>query len=147
MPESIKNSSDSGSSANLDNREETTLSEEVVISSAFPSISESAPDPELLDDDSEVESEERRTGDADKELAKSDTPAWLRHTVGEVSPNLRILCGAAVLISLLILILSWMSGPEGSKEVLHGLLDILKSSLGGIFGGAIVHKYRKPASS
>jgi hypothetical protein len=106
----------------------------------FKEIEAAAPDPGLLQGDEPGYQDEQREGQADKAIARSETPWWMRQLVGEVPREVRVGIFATVVMVALIIWLAWWSGPEAAKEVLKQVIDILKMVLGGIVGGHIVRR-------
>lgn len=110
----------------------------------FGAIGKAAPDPRDLPGNDVAYQEGVEEGYADKAVARSETPFILRHFVGEVPLQYRIAFGLVILLILTILALAYLSGPEGSKEALSYLLEILKVVAGGVAGGLAVNVRKGP---
>jgi hypothetical protein len=103
----------------------------------FNAISAASPDPALAPDHKDAYQQELIEGGIDKQIAKSETPGWMRHTFGEVAPEYRLPIGLFGMILVAIIVLSIVNV---GGTVVSQLLDLLKAVLGGVIGGAIVKR-------
>jgi hypothetical protein len=83
----------------------------------FTAISAASPDPALAPDHKEAYQEEIIEGRIDKRIAKSETPSWMRHTFGEVTPEYRLPIGlfGMILVAIIILSLANVGGTAVSQ--------------------------------
>jgi hypothetical protein len=74
---------------------------------------------------------------ADRAVARSDTPFWMRHTFGEVPAEYRLPLG---LFAIILIVSAMLSILNVGNSVIAQLMDLLKAVLGGLIGGAMVKR-------